>query len=112
MRIRNLDPDPAYHFDPDPDPAYHFDADLDPDSSFRFDADPQTLFITQDRSYTRPTYTLTTSYGRCFNWGFIKKQVHTGSPLLEFELFVTFLYSLPPKSINLDCYKRIKITSY
>ncbi len=46
MRIRNLDPDPAYHFDADPDP----------DSTFQFDADPdpQTLFLTQDRSYTRP----------------------------------------------------------
>ena len=35
MRIRNSDPDSAYHFDANPD--------------------PETLFLTQDRSYTRPT---------------------------------------------------------
>jgi hypothetical protein len=29
MRIRNSDPDRAYHFDPDPYPAYHFDPDPD-----------------------------------------------------------------------------------
>jgi hypothetical protein len=29
MLMRNVDPDPAYHFDADPDPAFQFDSDPD-----------------------------------------------------------------------------------
>ena len=34
IRIRGLDPDPAFHLDLDPDPTFHSDADSNPITHF------------------------------------------------------------------------------
>jgi hypothetical protein len=39
IRIRGLDPDPAFHLDLDPDPTFHSDADSNPITHFSPDLD-------------------------------------------------------------------------